>query len=410
MTVLGFCLAAWGGFACADRDIGAGTGTDCREGTLGCVCDDHLGCNDPYVCIGDLCVEAEIPSGDDDSESDATLSPDDDDDVSPTLDTGTDDDTSMSTDDHTSGNDSTSDETCTDRKKNGDETDVDCGGRVCSACIDGLKCKVDSDCESSICESGICVAEKKECIDDADCDDSNPCTKNICDTGTCKDSPANEGEPCNDADPCTAQDRCGAGECSGMDTRVLTETFSSPTTSWTFEKEDDNDSFWEIGPAKASACDDASGQENSGEDPAKDHTGDPASGLAGVVIGGCHESRDDNRWDCLWSADVDVSFFDEKIVLSFWRHLHTGNFGDGDEGVLNRIAYRIDGGEPKVIEEGWPDGVNDIVWSRLLYQGEWSAESIAFGICYQRRDASSNFAGWSVDDVRVRQAGCDMEK
>lgn len=47
--------------------------------------------------------------------------------------------------------------TCTDHIKNGAETDVDCGGPVCSPCDDGQTCTGDTDCKSDKCNSGICT-------------------------------------------------------------------------------------------------------------------------------------------------------------------------------------------------------------------------------------------------------------
>lgn len=46
--------------------------------------------------------------------------------------------------------------TCTDQVKNGDERDVDCGGR-CPACGDGKACAGDGDCASGLCGGGACV-------------------------------------------------------------------------------------------------------------------------------------------------------------------------------------------------------------------------------------------------------------
>jgi hypothetical protein len=52
---------------------------------------------------------------------------------------------------------------CTDQTKNGTETDVDCGGGVCPACVAGLKCVTATDCASEICDlwgtttHGTCV-------------------------------------------------------------------------------------------------------------------------------------------------------------------------------------------------------------------------------------------------------------
>jgi hypothetical protein len=45
---------------------------------------------------------------------------------------------------------------CTDSRKNQDETDVDCGGTYCSPCGQGKKCKNDTDCQSGACIGGVC--------------------------------------------------------------------------------------------------------------------------------------------------------------------------------------------------------------------------------------------------------------
>src|SRR5206468_6563287 len=41
--------------------------------------------------------------------------------------------------------------TCGDNKTNADETDVDCGGPLCSPCNTGKACLIDKDCRSMIC-------------------------------------------------------------------------------------------------------------------------------------------------------------------------------------------------------------------------------------------------------------------
>ena len=48
--------------------------------------------------------------------------------------------------------------TCTDVKQNGMETDIDCGGPVCPKCESGKKCKMPVDCEGALCENLICTA------------------------------------------------------------------------------------------------------------------------------------------------------------------------------------------------------------------------------------------------------------
>ncbi len=45
-----------------------------------------------------------------------------------------------------------------DGTKNGDETDVDCGGSKAPACVPGKGCLVAADCTSSVCKMGLCAA------------------------------------------------------------------------------------------------------------------------------------------------------------------------------------------------------------------------------------------------------------
>ena len=49
---------------------------------------------------------------------------------------------------------------CSDGIKNQDETDVDCGGSICSKCSNGKVCLTNSDCQSSLCSGGICRASE----------------------------------------------------------------------------------------------------------------------------------------------------------------------------------------------------------------------------------------------------------
>jgi hypothetical protein len=45
---------------------------------------------------------------------------------------------------------------CADGVKNGDETDVDCGGTTCAKCKDGSACVLAADCSSATCSAGTC--------------------------------------------------------------------------------------------------------------------------------------------------------------------------------------------------------------------------------------------------------------
>ena len=54
--------------------------------------------------------------------------------------------------------DSLHDSSCTNGLVDGEETDVDCGGRVCRRCGLGASCAIDADCSSGSCEGGACAA------------------------------------------------------------------------------------------------------------------------------------------------------------------------------------------------------------------------------------------------------------
>lgn len=147
-----------------------------------------------------------------------------------------------------------------------------------------------------------------------------------------------------------------------------------------------------------------------------DHTPGAANGVMGVDIGGCETVGFDPEWDCAWTAYVDTSFFDRDILFSFWRHLHAPGWRDGAgeaRGVRHRVMYRLrgSGGETTLEMMDGGFGYNDDRWEPQSYvvrllPGAEGAQEVAFGICYQRSTRVRNFAGWSVDDVLVRQQGC----
>ena len=89
---------------------------------------------------------------------------------------------------------------CKDTTKNGDETDVDCGGACGNTCKDGKDCKDNGDCASNSCSSGKCIScfdgmkngdeVEKDCGGSCaqKCLDGTPCTNvGDCDSGNCVD-------------------------------------------------------------------------------------------------------------------------------------------------------------------------------------------------------------------------------
>jgi hypothetical protein len=120
---------------------------------------------------------------------------------------------------------------CTDGVKDGTETDVDCGGGTCLPCAAGQMCAVGTDCQSGICQAGKCQPAAASCTDgikngnetDVDCGGgtcpkcatgkgclagadcvSGICSAGICQAPTCNDGVKNGTE--TDVD-------CGGGTC-----------------------------------------------------------------------------------------------------------------------------------------------------------------------------------------------------
>lgn len=100
--------------------------------------------------------------------------------------------------------------TCDDGGKDGDETDVDCGGS-CPGCPPGGACGVPEDCARDTCVEGICGAA--ECTRDDECDGGDTCNAPVCDprTKSCALAPLPDETPCDDGLLCTPS----PGECTG---------------------------------------------------------------------------------------------------------------------------------------------------------------------------------------------------
>jgi hypothetical protein len=54
---------------------------------------------------------------------------------------------------------------CLDGKISGDETGVDCGGVTCGACANGLGCRQNSDCKSMACDAVTSLCVSNQCAD-----------------------------------------------------------------------------------------------------------------------------------------------------------------------------------------------------------------------------------------------------
>ncbi len=145
--------------------------------------------------------------------------------------------------------------TCVDMFMNQDETDVDCGGAICSTCADGMMCVMNSDCMSMVCDTmstntclmatcGDMVQNGDETDEDCggscgstcdtgeDCASNNDCISLVCDSGmtdtclaaTCMDMVQNGdesdvdcggscGATCANGDACSADSDCMSMHC-----------------------------------------------------------------------------------------------------------------------------------------------------------------------------------------------------
>jgi hypothetical protein len=78
--------------------------------------------------------------------------------------------------------------TCRDGRRNGAETDIDCGGGTCPRCQNGKTCGVANDCVSGTCTSGQCVTctPTQLCGSDAHgacrCDEDFATRQPVCDS------------------------------------------------------------------------------------------------------------------------------------------------------------------------------------------------------------------------------------
>ncbi len=115
--------------------------------------------------------------------------------------------------------------TCDDGVKNGDETDVDCGGGDCAACAPGSGCAQASDCTEGVCSGGICAAAAcgdgavngtEQCDDGtANADDVPDACRTSCVPASCGDGVRDTGEACDDGNN-TDGDGCAA-DCSAVE-------------------------------------------------------------------------------------------------------------------------------------------------------------------------------------------------
>ncbi len=132
---------------------------------------------------------------------------------------------------------------CTDGFPNGDETDVDCGGKCGPTCADGKRCKGAGDCKSGLCSGNAPDAKCAPCAMDADCGPAGHCDKGACVGkkplgGSCGSAAACQSDFCVDGFCC--QNAC-AGLCQTCNASGVCSTSPCGETVWSANFGDAND-------------------------------------------------------------------------------------------------------------------------------------------------------------------------
>ncbi|MFM2152009.1 MAG: hypothetical protein RL199_444 [Pseudomonadota bacterium] len=170
--------------------------------------------------------------------------------------------------------------TCFDGLQNGIETGKDCGGGYCVPCVDGTACKAAGDCASGVCNatmkrcaaptasdrvkngdetdadcggtSGKKCAAKKACKASGDCAAPNVCAAGLCAPDTCANGALDKtkGElgtdcggscgPCGTGTTCTAATQCASSVCAKVGT-ATTKSCAAPAASDGLKNGDETD-------------------------------------------------------------------------------------------------------------------------------------------------------------------------
>jgi hypothetical protein len=109
---------------------------------------------------------------------------------------------------------------CGDGIKNGEETDVDCGGTLCGQCDVGLACAADNDCATEVCDDVKHVCLHGQC---GDGEMNNAETDIDCGGDTCT--------PCEATQGCEAASDCRSGLCDNEQGICLPETCADGMTN-----------------------------------------------------------------------------------------------------------------------------------------------------------------------------------
>jgi hypothetical protein len=127
-------------------------------------------------------------------------------------------------------------QTCSDKVKDHDESDVDCGGMTgCNRCTPGKACLATSDCDGGACSGCARCAVNQHCQANTDCDHAG-CSKGTCQPTSCTDRVLNGSE--TDVDCGGSCEGCAplaaclvAKDCASLVCTLATHKCAAPTCS-----------------------------------------------------------------------------------------------------------------------------------------------------------------------------------
>lgn len=118
-------------------------------------------------------------------------------------------------------------------------------------------------------------------------------------------------------------------------------------------------------------------------------------------------NRNHELWDCLFSPSFETSFFDTRPSFSYMRHLHAPPKRMHRRlAVEHRIVLRLKDDSIVPILDGFDGAMDDKDWQKVAEGFDKQQGPVSLGFCF-RRGYAYDFPGWSIDDLRIAQEGCE---
>ncbi len=194
---------------------------------------------------------------------------------------------------------------CADTLKNGSETDIDCGGTVCSQCATGKNCNAGSDCISGVCgmdnkcaapDCGDGVIQGNEQCDDGNKSNADDCPDDANNGGSCQHATCGDGFVDGQGPQTEACDGDGngtPGETAACNSNCTVSTCGDGIKNVSDNEQCDDGDHCPDDPNKAGTCQDAS-------------CGDGFHKTVGQNLEQCDDGNQSNDDDCLSSCNLNT--------------------------------------------------------------------------------------------------------